>query len=151
MWVRGWFPVLEMLVEVYSPSGGYGFCVGGDSRVYFAADAFVRATDGPPPIAGERVEVHDVRPRTDTKQADKARRVVRLDPPLKVVGRVRSFDHRAGWGFADGTDGKQYFLHRSDMRQPWLPAAGDGVEFFAGLRNNKPRACYAQPVVQTSP
>lgn len=141
--------MLIMLVELYSPSGGYGFCIGEGHRAYFAADAFVRATDGPPPIAGERVEVHGVRPSSDSAKADKARQVVRLDPPLRVTGRVRSFDHRAGWGFAEGADGKQYFLHRSDMVQPWLPAAGDGVEFFAGVRNNKPRACYAQPILQT--
>jgi len=139
-----------MLVEVYSPSGGYGFCVGGGNRAYFAADAFVRPTADPPPIAGERVEVRGIRASSDPAKADKARQVVRLDPPMKVTGQVRSFDHRAGWGFAESRDGKQYFLHRSDMVQPWLPAAGDGVEFYAGLRNNKPRACYAQPVVQTS-
>lgn len=138
---------MEMLVEVYSPSGGYGFCVGGESRVYFAADAFVRTMGDPPPISGERVGVHEVRPSSDPKKADKARQVVRLDAPVRVVGRVWSFDHRAGWGFADGTDGTRYFLHRSDMVWPWLPAAGDGVEFYAGLRNNRPRACYAQPAV----
>lgn len=138
-----------MLVEVYSPSGGYGFCVGADTRTYFAAEAFVRPSDGPPPIAGERVEVTGIRQSSDPKKADKARQVMRLDPPVKVMGQVRSFDHRAGWGFAESGDGTQYFLHRSDMVQPWLPAAGDGVEFFAGVRNNRPRACYAQPVVPT--
>lgn len=136
-----------LLVEVYSPSGGYGFCVGKSRRVYFAADAFVRPTADPPPIAGERVEVHGIRTSSDPAKADKARQVVRLDPPMKVTGQVRSFDHRAGWGFAESSDGKRYFLHRSDMVQPWLPAAGDRVEFFAGVRNNRPRACYAQPVV----
>lgn len=139
-----------MLVEVYSPSGGYGFCVGEGSRAYFAAEAFVRPSDGPPPIAGERVEVTGVRQSSDPKKADKARQVVRLDVPVKVMGQVCSFDHRAGWGFAEGVDGTRYFLHRSDMVQPWLPAAGDGVEFYAGLRNNRPRACYAQPVVVLS-
>ena len=138
-----------MLVEVYSPSGGYGFCVGGGNRAYFAADAFVRPTDGPPPIAGERVEVHGIRPSSDPDKADKARQVVRLDSPVKVMARVRSFDHRAGWGFAEDADGTRYFLHRSDMVQPWLPAAGDGVEFYAGLRNNQPRACYAHPAAPT--
>ena len=137
----------NMFVEVYSPSGGYGFCIGEDTpRVYFAADAFTRtAADQPPPILGEEVVVRDVRPSTDPKKADKARQVERTQPPVKVMGRVRSFDHRAGWGFVLGVDGTQYFLHRSDMVQPWLPAAGDGVEFYAGVKSQRPRACYVRP------
>lgn len=137
----------NMLVEVYSPSGGYGFCIGEDAhRAYFAADAFVRAADEPPPVLGEPVDVRDVRPSTDPKKADKARQVVRTQTPVKVMGRVRSFDHRAGWGFVQGSDGTQYFLHRSDMVLPWLPSAGDGVEFYAGFKNQRPRACYVRSV-----
>lgn len=139
-----------MLVEIYSPSGGYGFCVGGGNRAYFAAEAFVRPPGDPPPIPGERVEVRGVRASTDPAKADKARQVVRLDPPAKVVGKVRSFDHRAGWGFAEDGSGTLFFLHRSDMVQPWLPSAGDGVEFYAGLRHDKPRACYAHPTKQVA-
>lgn len=136
-----------MLVEVYSPSGGYGFCVGeGTPRVYFAADAFTRtAADEPPPVLGERVDVRDVRPSTDPKKAAKAKQVIRLTPPTKVAGQVQSFDHRAGWGFVAGADDKQYFLHRSDMVQPWLPLVGDRVVFFAGYKGERPRACYVRP------
>lgn len=141
-----------MLVEVYSPSGGYGFCVGENTpRVYFAADAFARtAADEPPPVLGEPVDVREVRASTDPKKADKARQVVRTQPPVKVEGRVHSFDHRAGWGFISGLDGKQYFLHRSDMVQPWLPLVGDGVEFYAGFKNQRPRACYVHPAARAA-
>lgn len=77
-------------------------------------------------------------------RAPRAFRVERIDTPLFVSGMVETFNEERGWGFARGNDGQSYHLHRSEVEGGRLPMAGKRVEFYAGFRKGRPRACYVK-------
>jgi cold shock CspA family protein len=134
--------MVEMEVEFFSVSQGYGFCEGGDQRVFFRVSCFQTTLPGEPmPIAGERVSVFGI---TQTGKSPSARIVRRKETPTLLRGRVKSFDSKKGWGFAE-VGPQIYFMHRSDFTDtPYLPLIGSCVEFYPGVRRGKPRACYVK-------
>ena len=69
-------------------------------------------------------------------------RRVRSMPP--ITGVVDSFDAKTGWGFIRGDDRVSYFLHRSDVVHNRLLVRGQRVQFHAGHKNHRPRACYVE-------
>ena len=137
-----------MRVDLYSMVNGYGFCrpVGEGvirDRVYFRVEDFVRLHPGEPlPIAGELVEVPDVVPGG---RSPRAASVQRKQSPTRLQGTVKSFDPVKGWGFIErGAD--LYFLHRSDLVQPFTPIIGSVLDFYVGEKKGRPRACYVSRV-----
>lgn len=139
--------VLIMKVDLYSMMNGYGFCApvsGGGDRVYFRVEDFVRLEPGEPlPIAGEVVEVPEV--LLSDGRSPRASSVQRTIPPKKMQGTVKSFDSAKGWGFIErGPD--LFFLHRSDLVATFTPVIGTTVEFYAGEKKGRPRACYVARV-----
>jgi cold shock CspA family protein len=137
-----------MRVDLYSMVNGYGFCNPVEDtsleRVYFRVEDFVRlGVDGPLPIAGELVEVAEV---VSGGKSPRAASVQRLALPERLQGTVKSFDSAKGWGFIQrGRD--TYFLHRSDLVQPFTPVIGSTVMFYGGTKKGRPRACYvARPL-----
>jgi cold shock CspA family protein len=126
-------------VAKYFPERMYGFLRSLDgSDVYFHLGDFEGGS--PPPIIGERVEAHFNAPESD--KAPKAQTVKRLDDPRSVKGVVDTFNADKGWGFVKGDDGQDYYLHRSEVLDGMLPMPGRRVTFFAGYKNERPRACY---------
>lgn len=116
-------------VLLFSRERHFGFCVSGEDEIYFHAQNFHRITPGgPPPILGERVEIQ-------------AKRVSRIEPPILLEGVVHSFDSRKGWGFIKREE-ETFFLHKSDLLEGWLPVIGGRVQFYAGEKLGKPRACW---------
>jgi cold shock CspA family protein len=130
-----------MTVDKYIPEGMYGFVTDGDQRLFFHLENF---DPGPyegahpvPPVAGEDVDVELV------GEDNKVERVHRLDTPARVDGVVDWFDSAKGYGFALGTDGRTYFLHRSEVLGGRLPLPGRGVRFYT---TDKRRACFVEMV-----
>lgn len=95
----------------------------------------------PPPILGEPVDVV-LREGLPEGRAQRAARVTRIHAPTLLQGIVESFEPPHGYGFARGTDGVTYHLHKSEMIGPMTPLPGNTVTFFAGLRQGRPRACH---------
>lgn len=132
----------EMEVDFYSVSHGYGFCTGkGVPRTFFRVEDFLRFDPSEPlPLAGEPVIVDRLIDAGPSK-SPRANTVQRVDAPVRLVGQVKSFDADKGWGFIDH-EGEAYFLHRSDLVEPFLPVKGTDIAFYVGQRKGKPRACY---------
>jgi len=131
-----------MVVDLYAVDHGYGFCTDADQRVFFRIEDFQRKSpDAPLPICGERVSVDRI---VAGGRSPRASSLTRLSNPERVTGRVKSFDSTKGWGFIDHR-GDHYFLHRSDLSEPFVPITGSLVTFYAGTRRGKPRACYVLP------
>jgi cold shock CspA family protein len=126
---------------MYSVSQGYGFCESGEKgRVFFRVEDFTPLDPGGPlPIVGEEVDIVEVLEASPSPRATGVRRVKR---PVLVQGRVRSFDAAKGWGFVE-VGSQQYFLHRSDLREVFLPTVGTVIAFYPGMKKEKPRACHA--------
>ncbi len=135
-----------MRVDLYSMVNGYGFCdpIEGDSaRVYFRVEDFVRLTaEEPLPIAGELVEVASV---LSGGRSPRASSVQRLVSPARLQGTVKSFDPVKGWGFI-GRGVDRYFLRRGDLVGSCTPVIGTTVDFYAGKKKGRPRACYVARV-----
>jgi len=134
----------ELLVAKYFPDLLYGFIRNADGTdVYFHVGDFDSGEwQDPPPIIGERVEVTLDLNEQDERQAPKALRVRRLDAPREVEGVVDTFGTDKGWGFIKADDGNDYYLHRSEVLKGLLPDKGQRVRFYAGYKNQRPRACY---------
>jgi cold shock CspA family protein len=136
-----------MRVDLYSMVNGYGFCNpvddGVGSRVYFRVEDFVRLAPGEPlPISGEVVEVPEILAGGKSPRASSVRRTA---APTHLRGTVKSFDSTKGWGFIErGPD--TFFLHRSDLIATFTPVIGTSVEFYAGSKKGRPRACYVSRV-----
>lgn len=137
-----------MQVVLYAPDKMYGFAEGEGRKVFFHVECFVfgkwpNIEQPPPPLLGERVEVeHDEETRAG--KAPRASRVVRLEQPLFLSGVVESFNTEKGWGFAKGSDGDSYFLHRSEITDNKIPLPGQTLTFYRGFKNGRPRACYVR-------
>lgn len=130
---------MRLRVLLYVPSRLYGFC-GDESgrRVFFHASHFnPMSPGGPPPLLGEFVDVE----LAEEGRASSVRRVRSMPP---ITGVVDSFDAKTGWGFIRGDDRVSYFLHRSDVVHNRLLVRGQRVQFHAGHKNHRPRACYVE-------
>jgi cold shock CspA family protein len=92
---------------------------------------------------GEEVEVI-AENATQIDKAPKASQVIRIQTPNPLVGIVELFDFHRGYGFAKGTDGQNYHLHKSEFLENKIPRIGQELVFFGGLRMGKPRACHVK-------
>lgn len=117
------------------PHPGCGTCPGEPSCPLRAMPA--------PPILGEAVEV-TVAGDLDGARAPKASRVLRLDKPRAMTGRVEDFDAGRGYGFIAAEDGTTLYLHRSEVLDGRLPLVGAPVAFYVGERQGRPRACHVR-------
>jgi cold shock CspA family protein len=136
---------MRMRIDMFSVHRGYGFCSEpGGTTVFFHAEDFHRIKPGgPPPILGEDVDVEgELQSPVENKGSPRARIVRRTASHNPVVGTVKSFDVKAGWGFVIDPEGKEYFLHRSDMVGSGIPLGGGAVTFYRCSKLNKPRACH---------
>jgi len=102
------------------------------------------ATSAPVPILGEPVLVQRDNSEATQGKAPRATRVSRLVAPVSVEGTVESFDNYRGFGFAKGADNILYHLHRSEILEGRLPMVGQRVLFYAGVRQQRPRACLVK-------
>ena len=103
------------------------------------------STFPPPPILGEEVDVIlDPDQDKEPGKAPKATRVTRRVGPPALFGTTHSFDRQRGYGFVTGEDGVSYHLHASEILDGRIPRPGQGVMFFAGVRQAKPRACHVK-------
>lgn len=137
-----------MRVALYSPDRMYGFAEGEGQRVFFHVESFVfgqwqGVDQPPPPIIGEEVMVEHGE-ATHPDKAPRATKVERVNPPLFLRGVVESFNPDKGWGFAKGSDGDSYFLHRSEVLENKIPLPGQEVSFYRGFKKGRPRACYVR-------
>jgi len=100
----------------------------------------------PPPILGEEVDVEmDPHPTDKSSgRAPRAARVTRRVGPPVMTGIVETFDPQRGYGFIKGEDGSSYHLHASEILDGRIPRQGQGVMFFAGVRQDRPRACHVK-------
>lgn len=128
-----------MRVNLYVPAKLYGFCgERPEDRVFFHASVFhPTGLEEPPPLLGEPVEV-------ELAPTGKAALVRRVEVPVLVEGSVKTFDATTGWGFVQGDDRVDYFLHRSDVVLNRLPVRGQRVRFHRGHKGGRPRACYVE-------
>lgn len=138
---------VNMRVTKYLARKMYGFLRDSSGREAFFHLGSFRPMDGEsepiPPLPGEMVEVTiDFDLGVDDK-APRAGKVQRIREPERLLGVVSKFDDRSGYGFLveNGTD-SQYFIHKSEVREGKSPLVGDRVEFYAGEREGKTRACH---------
>ena len=154
---------IQMRVHKYIPDRLYGFAADeGGREVFFHLGAFdpgprlnpascvscplagcAWSQTPPPPILGELVEVQvdlDQQPEDRAPRADKVRRLGEPDPHH---GMVETFDALRGFGFVK--DGEvSYHLHKSEVVEGKIPLAGQKVSFYAGRRQDRPRACHVK-------
>ena len=135
-----------MQVTLYAPARFYGFARSLDSNdeVFFHLRDF-RWGEGPPrppPISGELVDVEYDPDTRRSGNSPPASRVTRVQNPEIMVGEVEHFNNDKGFGFVVGSDGQSYFLHRSDIEDNLIPVKGDEVQFYPGVKRERPRACY---------
>jgi len=129
---------MEMVVEMFSITQGYGFCTDGYIQVFFRVEDFVKLhVSEPQPILGETVIV-ELDLQTENTRAISLRRI---KTPQIITGTVSSFDSVKGWGFVTNTIGT-YFLHKSDFLHSFVPIIGNTVSFYGGRKKDKLRACY---------
>lgn len=142
-----------MRVAKYIPGRMYGFVADpqGGQEVFFHLGTFDPGrpqSDSevpPPPILGEEVTVTLPDVVVDTGRAPRAIRVERLHVPVLLSGVVCDFNPYHGYGFVQGSgDGVTYHLHSSEMADGHIPMVGNTVTFFAGVRQERPRACHAR-------
>jgi len=138
-----------LIVTKYIPGKMYGF-VGysedtstaffhlGDFQSPFPQEPF------PPPIVGEEVRILEYHVQGDPQKLPKAKKVYRINPVRIVTGVVTVYDHSRGFGFIQGDDGEQYYLHATEILHGRLPIPGLRVKFYVGQRKKKPRACFIE-------
>lgn len=149
----GELKVISMRIHKYIPNKLYGFTIdNSDFQVFFHLGQFKPyRKDGnilpnqPPPILGEPVLVSFYQNDT-TNKAPKAVNVERVQQPKKIMGTVESYDHSRGYGFIMGEDGVSYHLHNSEILNSRFPLQGEKVNFYAGIRLGKPRACHIEVI-----
>jgi len=132
--------VLDLIVEMFSISQGYGFCSGsGYSKVFFRVEDFHKLHySEPQPVLGERVLASQIK---EVGKNPKAFEVKRVQAPILLEATVQSFDAVKGWGFANCYLGT-YFIHKSDFIDSFVPIIGGKVAFYSGKKKGKNRGCY---------
>lgn len=132
-----------LTVAKYLPERLYGFLRQEDgSEVFFHLGDFdCGPWIEPPPIIGEQVEA-EIDSTMVVGKAPKARTVKRIHAPEKHRGSVDTFNAEKGWGFVKSDEGVSFYLHRSEVLRGKVPMAGQRVRFYAGFKNDRPRACY---------
>ena len=130
----------EMVVEMFSISNGYGFCLSPSlGKVFFRVEDFQKLeTSEPQPILGEKVLVGNIK---FSDKNPKSFEVKRLKAPLLLTGEVKSFDSTKGWGFAESYTGL-YFIHKSDFMESFIPLIGTEIQYYDGKKLGRNRACY---------
>lgn len=98
----------------------------------------------PSPILGEEVLVTVDWDASDADKAPRATQVARVQPPVGLTGIVESFDSLRGFGFVVGSDACAYHLHSSEIVDNRIPVVGNTVVFYAGTRQDRPRACHVK-------
>lgn len=152
----------RLQVQKYLPMRMYGFLASGTSPQYFfhlrvfrpgtplATSEACRSCQHdpcawlkvpPPPIIGETVEATL---ETDPEHPEnfRASRVDRIIQPIPLAGTVDTFDAPRGYGFLRGSDGRTYYLHRSEVVEGRIPLVGQAVRFFVAEQRDKARACH---------
>ena len=138
-----------MRVAKYVPRDMYGFCEDDEgNRVFFHLSRFADfVTDYPtPPIVGEPVEVFvpvDLDFNAEDR-APRAERVVRMEAPKRLSGKVTRFSPDRGYGFVLGEDQVSYYLHRVEVGDSRIPSRNTRVTFVPGMSRGKHRACQVQ-------
>ncbi|MEL7341257.1 MAG: cold shock domain-containing protein [Bacteroidota bacterium] len=132
----------RMKVHKYLPQKFFGFCIDEyGTQVFFHLNDF--QGEGVAPIVGESVEVDaDLKTYSPGAKAPKAKSVSRVDEPVYVKGTVEMFDGNKDYGFIKGDDDVTYHLHRSEVLENKVPSLHQRVGFYAGVRKDRPRACY---------
>lgn len=138
---------VRMEIHRYLAAKMYGFLRSEDGREAFfhlaSFDAGPWGEEPPPPISGEEVEVRIDFDSSSGKKAPRALRVTRCNPPQLLRGKVEKFYTVRGYGFIQCGE-ESYFLHRSEVMENRVPQPDDVVEFYPGLRDGNPRACYVR-------
>jgi len=102
----------------------------------------------PPPVPGELVlitlEDGSVPCPVEGQHAPRAVRAERVHAPVATRGTVETFDAQRGYGFILGDDRKNYYLHRCEVTENKIPLPGQRVMFYAGTREDRPRACHVR-------
>jgi CspA family cold shock protein len=57
-----------------------------------------------------------------------------------MKGTIKWFNQRKGYGFIKGEDGKDIFVHRTDVPAGTLLNEGDSVEYEMEISEKKPKA-----------
>jgi len=68
------------------------------------------------------------------------------EPGVKLIGRVKWFDARKGWGFITKADGEDIFVHRSDLEGSRTLRDGQEVEFQIKQTPRGPEAIKVVPL-----
>jgi len=68
------------------------------------------------------------------------------EPGVKLIGRVKWFDARKGWGFITKADGEDIFVHRSDLEGCRTLQDGQEVEFRIKQTPKGPEAIKVVPL-----
>ena len=58
----------------------------------------------------------------------------------EYTGQVTYFKHDKGYGFIRASDGKEFFLHRTDISNQVTPEVGDRFKFNLGSKNRAIKA-----------
>jgi cold shock CspA family protein len=137
-----------MHIQKYLATRMYGFVQDISGKVaFFHLGSFCplpNEVEPIPPIPGELVEVEVDFSIVDSKgRVPRAEKVSRTSLPVLLSGFVDMFDMAAGYGFIR-CGGDLYFLHRSEICENKVPLVGNAVQFYAGVRDEKSRACYVK-------
>ena len=133
-------------VVKYIPDRMYGFVADTETgrELYFHLGDFdpKAGQDLPvPPVVGEQVRVLGETLAIGGRPP-RAMRVERMAPVVPLTGTVDTFNPVKGYGFVT-VGGTNYHLHRSEITDGHAPTKGATVQFYAGERQGKPRACHA--------
>ncbi len=69
---------------------------------------------------------------------------------VKLIGQVKWFDPRKGWGFITKADGEDIFVHRTGIRGPKTLKKGQRVEFKVKETPKGPQAVHVSPLPAAS-
>jgi len=68
------------------------------------------------------------------------------EPGVKLIGRVKWFDTRKGWGFITMANGEDIFVHRSGLEGGRTMQDGQEVEFQVRRTPKGPEAVKVAPL-----